>query len=82
MSFSVHDGRSQQIFTARRYAVIVVVVTYVATSLVNKDDNIIIMLILQYKVSFTYDRIGPCLRFCLYLCLYCGVFALLPFLDE
>jgi len=70
VSFSVHDGRSQQIFTARRYAVIVVVVTYVATSLVNKDDNIIIMLILQYKVSFTYDRIGPCLRFVyIYACI-------------
>ena len=27
------------------------------------------MLILQDKVSFTYDRLGPCCRFCLHLCL-------------
>ena len=55
---------------------------YIATSLVNKDDYV---LILQYKVSFSYDRLRPCFRFvyiCIYLYLYCCVFVLLPFLGE
>jgi len=34
--------------------VVVVVVVYVAISLVNED----IMLMFQYKVSFTFDRLG------------------------
>jgi len=31
------------------------------------------MLILQYKVPFTYDRLGPCLRF-VYICACIAVF--------
>ena len=40
---------------------------YIATSLVNKDDYV---LILQYKVSFSYDRLGRCFRFVyIYACI-------------
>jgi len=35
---------------------------------VNKDEYI--MLILEYKVSFTYDRLGRCFRFVyIYACI-------------
>ena len=48
---------------------VIVVVVYVATSLVNKDDYIIV-LVLQHKVSFTHDRLGRCFRFVLiYACI-------------
>jgi len=40
------------------------------------------MLILQYKVSFTYDRLGRCFRFVyIYACIDV-FFVLLPFLGE
>ena len=60
---------------------VIVVVVYVATSLLNKGDYILCL----YKVPFVYDRLGPCFRFvhiCIYLYLYCCVFVLLPFLRE
>jgi len=51
-----------------------IVVLYVATSLVNKDEYIIYYAyILQYKVSFTYDRLGRCFRFVyIYACTPCS----------
>ena len=53
-----------QRFPRRKFGIFVV---YVATSLVNKDTY---MLILQYKVSFTYDRLGRCFRFVyIYACI-------------
>ena len=60
---------------------VIVVVVYVATSLLNKGDYILCL----YKVPFAYDRLGPCFRsvhICIYLYLYCCVFVLLPFLRE
>ena len=62
----------------------VTVVVYVATSLVNTDVYIIFIMppILQYKVSFTYDRLGRCFRFVyIYACITL-FFVLLPFLGE
>jgi len=41
----------------------VIVVAYVATSLVNKDEYIIYYPKFQYKVLFTYDRLGRRFRF-------------------
>ena len=40
---------------------VIVVVVYVATGLVNRDDYI--MCILLYKVPFTHDRLDRCFRF-------------------
>jgi len=49
---------------------VIVVVVYVATSLVNKDDYIIYCAVLQHKVSFTHDRLGRCFRVVLiYACI-------------
>ena len=59
----------------------VIVVVYFVTSLVNEDEYNI-MLLLQYIVSFTRDRLGRCFRLvCIYACI--AVFCvLLPFLGE
>jgi len=40
------------------------------------------MLKLQYKVSFTYDRLGRCFRFVSTYAFIAVFFVLLPFLGE
>jgi len=61
---------------------VIVVVVYVATTLVNKDEYIIYYAYTSVQVSFSYDRLARCVRFVyIYACI-AVFFMLLPFLVE
>jgi len=61
---------------------VIVVVVYVATTLVNKDEYIIYYAYTSVQVSFSHDRLGRCVRFVyIYACI-AVFFMLLPFLVE
>jgi len=60
----------------------VIVVAYVATSLVNKDEYTIYYPKFQYKVLFTYDRLGRAFVLFIFMLVLLCFFVLLSFLGE